>query len=199
MSLVLYLQMKYVLLMKTATREFVSQSCISELTRLCGCWKSIFPHLVVCTCSFYFQGETPAINWWTAVCGSNCHWGHTVAKASLTWQECIIEMETVTTYIIVFADSFFQKASPTLRTRDTETYPIILPSKTHYTHIPPLLAHSNFPVFSPENNRKIKPFIESQKAFASESLLNLGVAVNNITFYNVTAGMCPLRQFLLKK
>lgn len=47
------------LYMRTAARELVSQRCISELTRLCGCWKSIFPHLVVCTHSFYFpRGNT---------------------------------------------------------------------------------------------------------------------------------------------
>ena len=83
----------------------------------CSCWESILPHFVVCACSFHFPGETPAINWWTAACGSSCHRGGEAAKASLLGRgcvcKCIIEMQTLSMHITVFAESLF-KAKPNI-------------------------------------------------------------------------------------
>lgn len=121
---------------------------------------------------FIFQGETPAINWWTAVCGSNCHWGHAVAKASLTWQECgckcIIEMQTMNLYFIVFADFFFQKQPQLLEgevrnfTQWTLTFDSTLTAKI-YSYIPYLSHTVIFQFLLPKITAK--NFTESHKTY----------------------------------
>lgn len=149
--------------MKIAARQLVSQSCISELTRLCGCWKSIFPHLVVCTCSFYFpRGNTCNQLMNCCLCiqlSLRPRSGKGLIKVTgmcLQMHHWDANSEPI---YYCFCRFFFQKANPAFRRRSTDLMQRILPfgrslmAKTH-SYIPPLSAHSNFPISSPQNNSK---------------------------------------------
>lgn len=113
------LQMKYIYIWKEQQENLVSVFQNSPDCVAVEHWFSLTLWSVQAV--VIFQGKTPAINWWTAVCVSNCHWGHAGAKTSLMWQECackcITEMRTLSPYIVVFADSFLQKASPSRKER----------------------------------------------------------------------------------
>lgn len=104
---------------------------LHSATRSCGCWESIFPHFVVCACSFHFpRGNT---------CNqlmNCCLWiqlspGHVVAKASLPGRECvckcIIEVRTVSTHINCLCRFSFQNQAQHLELATLSPVEWILP------------------------------------------------------------------------
>ena len=204
MSLVLYIINGIYLGMKISAGKLLPKA-IFQNSPDCGSWKSIFSHLVVCTCSFYFpRGNTcnQLMNCclWIQLSLSPCSGKGLINMTGMCLQMYHWDANCEPIFYCI-CRYFFKKQIQLLEGEVLNfiqwifSFDSILMAKIH-SYIPHLSHHSNFSISSPPQNSKKLHWI-SQKVLKVLRTSSIWVLFS-IMFFIATVDMCPLRQFRYK-